>query len=293
MIFTDAVLTIRANDVSGDILLNTPVSPEINVIEINDGYDNYHINLTKDFHGNIYSFSAVYNSATLKSFINTPLDTLLMGEPLSDDAKLSSIITNPNIFGTSSFDPLKNTYSYTVNWSRENISINPTTSESNSTVKINGVLIESGTSRSVPLNFGLNTIEIDVTAQISTITRKYILKITRPNPPIPTVEITDVSFSGSFLPNSYYSNETFYGYCRGDGTPGIIKYKINFTDVSNSYTFDVFDQSGHTVTSSSNGTYTWNSITDPKGRIFKNFHTIRIWSGNVLVKSIILENNNR
>ncbi|KPD07723.1 hypothetical protein AM501_13880 [Aneurinibacillus migulanus] len=96
--------------------------------------------------------------------------------PLSNNADLSNLTLSQGTL-TPAFAP--NTISYTANVGNEinSVTVTPTVADSTATVVVNGVPVTSG-SASIPLNVGLNTITVVVTAQ-NGITKTYSIVVTR------------------------------------------------------------------------------------------------------------------
>jgi hypothetical protein len=78
-------------------------------------------------------------------------------------------------FNSSTFD-----YSARVPNTTASITVTPTKSNTNSTIRVNNTLVDSGTvSSAIPLRVGINTIIVEVTAQDGLTKRIYALKIKR------------------------------------------------------------------------------------------------------------------
>lgn len=70
-------------------------------------------------------------------------------------------------------------YSASVANSTSNIGVTPIVSDSHAKVKVNNLLIDSGSPVAIPLTIGGNTISIEVTAEDGSTVKSYILKVNR------------------------------------------------------------------------------------------------------------------
>ena len=101
----------------------------------------------------------------------------------STDARLSALSLNAAGGATIAFEEtfVSTTYAYTANASNsdEEVTVTPTTNESNATVKVNGTPVAHGSaSGAIDLDVGSNTITIEVTAQAGN-TRSYTIRVNR------------------------------------------------------------------------------------------------------------------
>lgn len=101
----------------------------------------------------------------------------LFDPPPDGDATLSSLAVNP---GTLAFDPQVEEYRVNVPGSADSIAITPTVSSSAAykSLTINGHPTVSGSAYSVSLQYGINMISIQVTAQNDTV-KTYQLEVSR------------------------------------------------------------------------------------------------------------------
>ncbi len=100
---------------------------------------------------------------------------------LSSNAALSLIALNPysTLTNTGTVGSTT-TYTTSVSNATTSVTITPTTADATATVKVNGVIVISGTaSIGQPLNVGANTIPIVVTAQDGTTIKTYSIVVTR------------------------------------------------------------------------------------------------------------------
>jgi len=96
----------------------------------------------------------------------------------SPNANLSGLSLSSGTL-TPAFAPLTNVYTTSVSNTTTSLQITPTTADANATVKVNGILVTSGTpSAGMPLVIGPNYFRIIVTAQDGTV-KTYALMLTR------------------------------------------------------------------------------------------------------------------
>ncbi len=114
--------------------------------------------------------------------------------PLGNNPALGSLDSGSTTLSPA-FSPETTTYHAEVANAIDTFPITPLISEAGAIVKINGSVNVSGTSRSIALNVGSNTITIEVTAQNGTDKRTYTITVVRLGPP--TLTGTDlISYSG-------------------------------------------------------------------------------------------------
>ncbi|MDF2645530.1 MAG: ancA 1 [Paenibacillus sp.] len=101
---------------------------------------------------------------------------------LSDDARLSGLeISSGSISPSFSSDQFA--YTATVNHRVTQLSVVPTAKISNSTIKVNGTAVQSGSaSTGLPLQFGSNAINIEATAEDGITKAFYEINVTRQEP---------------------------------------------------------------------------------------------------------------
>lgn len=93
----------------------------------------------------------------------------------NDNVNLSALLLGgENIFAAGT-----TTYSRNVANGTSSITVVPTLVDTNARMTVNGVVVASGTSRTINLNIGVNTITIRVTAQDNVTTRDYIINVNR------------------------------------------------------------------------------------------------------------------
>ncbi len=132
------------------------------------------------------------NGTTTKTY------TITVTRALSSDASLSNILLSA---GTLSPVFAKTSTSYTVSVpnTTTSITLTPTTTNGNATMKVNGTAVSSGTpSGQITLNVGQNTISILVSAQDGATTKTYTISVTR----VPSINASLASMSPSVTPLS-------------------------------------------------------------------------------------------
>ncbi len=102
---------------------------------------------------------------------------------LSTDATLSNLTTSSGTLEPM-FDSGNTSYSFDVANSVDNITITPVVNQDNATVKVNDVVVAtSSQSEPISLDLGLNTINIEVTAQDGITINTYTVIVNRTTPP--------------------------------------------------------------------------------------------------------------
>jgi len=108
-----------------------------------------------------------------------------------DDVTFTTLTANLSALALSSgslapsFDPTVYSYAAAVDVSVSSLSVTPTTADSNATVSVNGMPVISGSASSpISLGYGINTINVVVTASDNLSTQSYAVVVTRdiPNP---------------------------------------------------------------------------------------------------------------
>jgi len=115
---------------------------------------------------------------------NTAQSIILVAGPpaLNNDASLASLATSAGSLNPS-FTSATTSYSAPdVSISTESITLTPTLSDSNASIKVNGISVISGSSATVSLGYGDNMIRIVVTAEDGVMTQTYVLTVHRTIP---------------------------------------------------------------------------------------------------------------
>lgn len=135
----------------------------------------------------------------------------------SGDAALASLSLSKGVL-TPSFHPDTGSYSASAGYSMSTVSITPVAnSDSYQSITVNGVAVASGSSRSVNLAVGANTIPIVVKAENNTV-RTYTLSITRAAAASGDSTLSRLSLSEGDL----------------DFQPGITAYPVKVTSLTDS-----------------------------------------------------------
>ncbi|MEH7308609.1 cadherin domain-containing protein [Neobacillus drentensis] len=98
----------------------------------------------------------------------------------SSNAGLNQLTVSPGGLQPG-FSPSITNYTTTVGHAVQTITVTPTSADSKSTVTVNGLPVASGSSASIPLNVGSNSITVVVTAENGT-TKVYSVTVTREAP---------------------------------------------------------------------------------------------------------------
>lgn len=104
---------------------------------------------------------------------------------------------------------VKNNYSYstTVSNSTASITITPTAEDPGATIKINGVVVPSGTaSGAINLNVGNNAIPVQVTSKIGGLVINYMVNVTRQK----SVNLSNLTTSAGTLSPAFNTDTTSY-----------------------------------------------------------------------------------
>jgi uncharacterized repeat protein (TIGR02543 family) len=98
----------------------------------------------------------------------------------SSVATLSALTLSNSAVLSPSFASATTSYTTTVGNSVSSLTVTPTRTQANATIKVNNVAVTSGVaSTAIPLNVGSNTITVLVTAQNGTTTKSYTITVTR------------------------------------------------------------------------------------------------------------------
>jgi uncharacterized repeat protein (TIGR02543 family) len=120
-------------------------------------------------------------------------------EAPSTDATLSGLSLSDGTL-TPVFDGGTFTYTASVPYSANSITVTPTANNGNATVKVNDVTVSSGNpSGPIGLNVGSNTINVAVTAQDGTTTQTYNVDVTRNEAPSTDATLSGLSLSDGTL----------------------------------------------------------------------------------------------
>ena len=195
---------------------------------------------------------------------------------ISSDATLSNLVSSAGAL-TPAFSASTINYTSSVANAVTSTTVTPTATDANSTIKVNGVTVASGSaSTAINLNVGSNTITTVVTAQDGTTTKTYSITITR-------------AAAGMPLLNTTSSLSAFGNVC------------INTTTAANSFTLDGSDLDGTaisisalsgfsfsetiggTYTSTLSFTYTGNSFTGKIIYVKFSPTAVQSYDGNIVL----------
>ncbi len=124
---------------------------------------------------------------------------------LGNNAALSSLTVSAGSL-TPTFAPATSSYSDNVPNATMSVTVTPTTSDTNATVKVNGVTVASGSaSASIALAVGSNNVSIVVTAQDGTTTQTYTIAVDRAGALSNNASLSNLSISAGSLSPSFAS----------------------------------------------------------------------------------------
>ena len=195
---------------------------------------------------------------------------------ISSDANLSNLVLSAGAI-TPSFSASTLSYTSSVANAVTSTTITPTSTDANSTIKVNGVTVASGTpSGTINLSAGSNVITTVVTAQDGTTTKSYTINITRAAAGTPLLTTTSAltAFGNVCINTSTAQNSFTLDGSSLDGTPITISALSGFT----------FSETvGGTYTSTLSFTYTGTSFTSKI--IYVKFSPIAVQSydGNIVL----------
>ncbi len=143
---------------------------------------------------------------TAQNGINTKTYQVTLTRQPSAIADLSAYVISSGVLSPV-FNSATIAYADTVANAISTITITPTVSQANATVKIAGTAVASGTaSAAIPVSVGENTIETIVTAQDGTTTKTYTTKVIRKG--VPTLTLSPASLTLSSIVNIPSSGAT-------------------------------------------------------------------------------------
>ncbi len=130
----------------------------------------------------IFVVVTAQNGTTKKTY------TITVTRVASANANLASI--NPSATPLSpAFTPATTSYTLSVPNATASMTVKPTTSDANATLKVNGTSVASGTvSPPIALAVGPNTVSLVVTAQNGTTTKTYTITVTRAAGPVNSLD---------------------------------------------------------------------------------------------------------
>jgi gliding motility-associated-like protein len=169
--------TASVNNATSIVTVTPTVSDPDATIKVNgatviDGSPSANILLT-------VGSNTINTVVTASDGVSTQTYVITIARP-SNNALLTKLATVPGITLTSVSGPGFKNYTASVSNTLSSIKIQPTTSDPNATVTVNGAAVISGSaSGAIALSVGATTITTVVTAQDGTTTDSYIMTITR------------------------------------------------------------------------------------------------------------------
>ncbi|MFF2158146.1 cadherin-like beta sandwich domain-containing protein [Paenibacillus chitinolyticus] len=135
--------------------------------------------------------------------------TVTRAAPLSTNANLNYLTLSA---GTLNPSFASGTTSYTAGVANNvtSVDVTPTLADGTATVKLNGSAVASGSTSSLPLIVGANTITVLVTAQDGTTQKTYTVTVTRAAPLSTNANLNNLTLSAGTLNPSFASGTTSY-----------------------------------------------------------------------------------
>jgi len=117
---------------------------------------------------------------TAPDAVTTKTYSLTVNRAVSNNANLSSMMRSAGLISPV-FTAATTSYTSTVTNGVRTLTVTPTASDPEATIKVNGTIVASGTaSAPIPLPIGSTTINVTVTASDGTTTKTYSLTVSRP-----------------------------------------------------------------------------------------------------------------
>ncbi|OFW79260.1 MAG: hypothetical protein A2201_00395, partial [Alicyclobacillus sp. RIFOXYA1_FULL_53_8] len=126
----------------------------------------------------------------------------------STNADLSGFVLDKGTM-LPSFSPGNTSYSDSVAYNVASVNVTPTAADSTSTLTLNGSTTASGTTVSMPLNVGINTVTVVVTAQDGTTKKTYTVAVTRA-PASTNANLSSLTLSSGTLTPTFASGTFSY-----------------------------------------------------------------------------------
>ena len=186
----------------------TDATITVNGASVLSGTASQSINLTAGVATPISILVTAPDGTTFDTYIVTVTRAL---PGVSSDATLSALSVSGAVL-TPTFSSNTISYSSIVTNSITSVTVTPTRNQADATIKVNGTTVASGSaSGSISLSVGSNTIEVVVTAQDGTTTKKYTITILRSAPVASNdATLSDLSLSiGNLTPDF---SRTIYSY---------------------------------------------------------------------------------
>ena len=195
---------------------------------------------------------------------------LAVNAALSTDATLANLSPSAGSLSPA-FASGTTSYTSSVGNSVSSMTLTPTVSQANATVKVNGISVPSGSaSQTISLNIGNNTINTLVTAQDGITTQTYTLKIVR------LTDVNELKITNLLTPNGdglndYWEIEAINAYPNNSVTIFDAHGRVVFTQKAYQNTWDG-NSTGHSLVS---GTYFYVvDFGDGSSKVRKGYVTI-------------------
>ena len=170
--YTDSIASAISSMTVTPTAANTGATITVNGSAVTSGAASQAINLNT---GN----NTITIVVTSSSGANTKTYTILANRLASVNADLSNLTVSQGTL-TPVFAAATTSYTDSVADSVTGMTVTPTSSDTNSTIRVNGTVVATGTaSGNIPLTVGSNAINIVVTAQDGTTTKTYTITVTR------------------------------------------------------------------------------------------------------------------
>src|SRR6185503_18692251 len=123
--------------------------------------------------------TAIPTVVTAQDGVTTTTYTVTVTRAASSNDNLSSLKMSKGVFSPT-FASATTAYTDAVGNTITSVTVTPTASDPNATIKVNGTIVASGTaSGAINLNVGANTINVVITASDGTTTKTYTVTVTR------------------------------------------------------------------------------------------------------------------
>src|SRR6185503_17512996 len=145
--------------------------------------------------------TAIPTVVTAQDGVTTTTYTITVTRAASSNDNLSSLKMSKGVFSPT-FASATTAYTDAVGNTITSVTVTPTASDPNATIKVNGTIVASGTaSGAINLNVGANTINVVITASDGTTTKTYTVTVTRAgnnNDNLSSLKMSKGTFSPTF-----------------------------------------------------------------------------------------------
>ncbi len=173
---TDAKTELEKSTSSGSLALQDSKGDAISNDSVTVKYENNALSLTFTTEPTVSTvyYVEVTDSSSNKTYVKVTV------APKSSDATLSALTVNDNVTLTPAFNSNTTAYTASVENTVASVTVTPTVTDENATVKVNNTDVASGSaSEAINLTVGSNAIKVLVTAEDGTTTKEYTITITR------------------------------------------------------------------------------------------------------------------